>query len=313
MNKFIVTTTINNPTLAIRKFSKLSNWKLIIVGDKKTPQKKFENIKNIIYLSPKDQIKIDKELSNLIGWNCIQRRNFGYIYALSLGADYIATIDDDNIPYKFWGKIDINEKITARRYVNKSICFDPLSIFKFDEKYWHRGYPLQLIQNSEVIKKYLNVKNNFDIQANLWDLNPDIDAINRISLRNENVKFKNKFYYFSNTISPFNSQNTILNKDVMKNYFLFPFVGRMDDIWASFYVQSIGHKVVYGPSTVYQKRNLHNLYSDIMGEIIGYKNNLNLIKSLSQNPNNIKKFLPPRSHAAFKRYQYVIKKIKRKI
>ena len=77
MNKFIVTTSINKPTKAIRIFDSL-RLKLIVVGDKKTP--KNYKLKNGIYLTTKDQVKIDKELSNLIGWNCIERRNFGFIF-----------------------------------------------------------------------------------------------------------------------------------------------------------------------------------------------------------------------------------------
>ena len=38
MNKFIVTTSINKPTKAIRIFDSLKDWKLIVVGDKKTPK-----------------------------------------------------------------------------------------------------------------------------------------------------------------------------------------------------------------------------------------------------------------------------------
>tara|TARA_Y100000389_G_C17456648_1_gene518601 strand:- start:1669 stop:1788 length:120 start_codon:yes stop_codon:yes gene_type:complete len=37
---FIVTTTINAPTEALIKYSKFKEWKLIVVGDLKTPEKK---------------------------------------------------------------------------------------------------------------------------------------------------------------------------------------------------------------------------------------------------------------------------------
>ena len=74
-NKYIITTTINNPTEAIHKFDNMPDWKLIVVGDKKTPSN--YNLTNGIYLSPEDQENHDKDLSDAIGWNCIQRRNFG--------------------------------------------------------------------------------------------------------------------------------------------------------------------------------------------------------------------------------------------
>ena len=39
IKKFIVTTTINPPTKALLKFSKFNGWRLIVVGDLKTPEK----------------------------------------------------------------------------------------------------------------------------------------------------------------------------------------------------------------------------------------------------------------------------------
>ena len=64
MKKFIVCTTINKPTLAIKKFDSMQGWKLIVVGDKKTP--KDYKLKNGIYLSPKKQEKIGAKIYYLI-------------------------------------------------------------------------------------------------------------------------------------------------------------------------------------------------------------------------------------------------------
>ena len=108
---YIVTTTIFKPSLALKKFSNLKDWTLIVAGDLKTPHGLYQNNNKIIYLHTKEQEKIDKKLSDLIGWNCIQRRNFGYILANKLNAKYIATVDDDNIPSKSWGKQILLKKI----------------------------------------------------------------------------------------------------------------------------------------------------------------------------------------------------------
>jgi len=102
MKKYIISTTINPPTEAIKKFDNLKDWNLIISGDLKTPSN--YKLKNGIYIGPKDQEKISKKLSDLMGWNCIQRRNFAMILAYKQGADIIATIDDDNIPLSNWDK-----------------------------------------------------------------------------------------------------------------------------------------------------------------------------------------------------------------
>jgi hypothetical protein len=303
INNFIVTTTIFKPSVALKKFLNINNWQLIVVGDKKTPHNLYKEIKKIIYLSPEDQEKIDKKLSDLIGWNCIQRRNFGYILAYKLGVKYIATVDDDNIPLQNWGKnIYLDKNVLVDSYNTNLLSFDPLSIFKNKIKIWHRGFPLQLIQEKANLKKK-KVRIIADIQANLWNGNPDIDAINRLNLNNENFYFSLKNPYTSNKIMPFNSQNTILTRNVIKHYFLFPHIGRMDDIWAAFYVQSIGKKVIFSESTVKQERNPHNLYTDFKNELIGYNNNLNLINSLYKSPLLIKNFLPKKSYEAFKQYQ----------
>ena len=302
---YIVTTTIFKPSLALKKFSNLKDWTLIVVGDLKTPHRLYQNNNKIIYLHPKEQEKMDKKLSDLIGWNCIQRRNFGYILANKLNAEYIATVDDDNIPLRDWGnEILLKKNILVNYYKTKEIAFDPLSIFKNKKKIWHRGFPIELIFLKEKIKKK-KIKIKADIQANLWNDNPDIDAVNRISFRNNelNFKFNDVKAYTSNKLSPFNSQNTILTRKIIKDYFLFPFIGRMDDIWASYYVQSLGAKVIYAKSTVKQIRNPHNLLLDFQKEVIGYANNLKLLNALKISPNYIKKFLPKRSYAAFKQYK----------
>src|SRR5690242_12393239 len=107
MQKVIVTTTINAPTIALQKYIKMKDWSVVIVGDKKTPHKDYvaltKQYQHVYYLSPQEQEKKYAKLSDVIGWNCIQRRGLGYIEAYKLGADVIATVDDDNIPYDDWG------------------------------------------------------------------------------------------------------------------------------------------------------------------------------------------------------------------
>ncbi|MDB9765359.1 hypothetical protein OAV65_01710 [Candidatus Pelagibacter sp.] len=301
MSNFIVTTTINPITKAIELYQEMKEWNLIVVGDLKTP--KNYKLKRGIYLSPNDQEKIDKKLSNLIGWNCIQRRNFGFILAKKLGAKIIATIDDDNIPLKNWGKnLLIGTTVLADEYQCKNKVFDPLSPTNH-KNLWHRGYPLQIIKSKNEIKKVGKKKINPDIQADFWNIDPDVDAIQRL-LYNTNSKFNNKYFpFFSKKISPFNSQNTFLKADLIKNYFMFPHIGRMDDIWGAYYLLSKKFKVIYNKPTVNQKRNVHDYTIDFKNETLGYLNNMDLINSLENNPENIKKFIPEKSYKAFKQYQ----------
>ena len=73
MKKYIVTTTIQSPTKATIKYSEMSDWQLVVVGDKKTPENEYRDI-DCIFLTPENQEDLNKNLSDSIGWNCIQRR-----------------------------------------------------------------------------------------------------------------------------------------------------------------------------------------------------------------------------------------------
>jgi len=107
----------------------------------------------------------------------------------------------------------------------------------------------------------------------------------------------------ANKLSPFNSQNTFLNAKWLKDYFLFPHIGRMDDIWAAYYIEAKGAKVLYHEASVFQDRNVHDLVRDMKMEYIGYENNLKLVTELPSNPEVMLNYLPERSKLAFELYQ----------
>jgi hypothetical protein len=158
-------------------------------------------------------------------------------------------------------------------------------------------------------RKYKKMKSEkiiADVEASFWNSDPDIDAIARMIYK-PNCNFKvNKFPFFSKKISPFNSQNTFINKKALKDYFLFPGIGRMEDIWAAYYLTSKKYKVVYTKPSVLQIRNDHNLIKDFSQEILGYKNNIKLINALKKNPENIYNFLPINSARAFDEWKKII-------
>jgi len=306
VNKVIVTTTINSPSKAIKFFAQKKGWSLIIIGDLITPHELFRKLekenKNVIYLSPKDQEIRYPKLSKAIGWRKIQRRNIGYVEAYRLGADVVASVDDDNIPLKGWGEnLLVGKTIEVNYYRTKLESFDPIGATNYPQL-WHRGYPLQLLSKRDY-KNKTRKEINPDIQAGFWNGDPDVDAICRMEYSPE-CEFKDKYFPIaSNKISPFNSQNTFLSRNVLKNYFLFPFVGRMDDIWASFYVQAQNYKVIYTRASVYQERNEHDLTVDMKKEYLGYEQNLELLKTLYKDPSSIFRFLPKEAIKAFEIYQ----------
>ena len=124
MKKIIVTTTIYPPTEAIEKFQAMKDWELVVVGDLKTPSD--YRLTRGIYVSPAEQEKYDPALSDAIGWNCIQRRNFGLLWARDLGADIVAVVDDDNIPLEGWGQdLLVGREVEVDYYETDLPAFDP--------------------------------------------------------------------------------------------------------------------------------------------------------------------------------------------
>lgn len=299
MSISIVTTTINSPTEATIKFCKIAQEKeyiFFIVGDKKTPHELYQKLakehgKAVQYIHPDEQEYSLKELSDNIGWNSIQRRNIGFIYASKTNNTIIATVDDDNIPYDSWSSdIHIDKTIECDLYENDSGVFDPLSVTNYPHL-WHRGFPIELLwkKNSFIYRGKTHLKPL--IQADLWDGDPDIDAMCRLSYK-PLVKFDITRPYCSTNISPFNSQNTFLHKSVMKHYYVLPHVGRMDDIWPSYTIQRVfPNSLIYNKASVYQDRNPQDLIKNLENEIVGYRNTLKLINNEDVLPTRSKEFI----------------------
>lgn len=309
MNKYIVTTTINKPTEAIIKFAQKKDWIFIIIGDKKTPHELYKKLErkysNVIYMSCEMQEKKYKRLSKIIGWNSIQRRNIGFVESYNMGAEIIATVDDDNIPYSSWGKnILVNKEVYIDCYETKIKVFDPLSITKANY-IWHRGYPIELIKDRLNVKRKGKIKRKVLVQADLWNGDPDIDAIARLTFK-PIVKFTDiKKPYCSNKITPFNSQNTFLSRDVFPYYAVYPHIGRMDDIWGAYIMQYYyPDSVIFNKASVYQKRNKQDIILNLEKEIFGHRYSLKLIQSLK----NYSRFLPEKTKQFIKIYRKEFKK-----
>lgn len=309
----IVTTTIYSVSEATKKFASLKNWNFIIVGDKKTPHNEYikfeeENV-NVKYLTPEYQEEHFKEMSDLIGWNTISRRNIGFLEALKNNSEIIASVDDDNIPLDNWGKnIMIGKSVDVYYYETDELAFDPIGVTNYPNL-WHRGFPIQILNNRN--NKYKITKKTIipDIQADFWNGDPDIDAVCRLEHK-PMCFFDDKFFPLStNTFSPFNSQNTFFSAEALKKYMAIPFIGRMDDIWGGYYLESLGFKVVYNKATVFQDRNVQNLTKNMIDEYLGYEKTYNLLVDLKKDSNKLFEYLPEKSREILKIYMEKTKKL----
>jgi hypothetical protein len=285
----LVVTSINKRNEAIKKFEKLckkNNTDFIFVADKKTPKFKYGN--DLKFLSLKDQESLPFKVCKKIPINSYSRKNIGYLYSILRGAKEIYETDDDNYPKKNFFSQNIEN---LKHYRIKENGF--INIYKYflNKKIdiWPRGLPLSKIKTAK--KSFIELKiqsKKFSIIQRLCDENPDVDAIYRLINKKIDIKFdKNKSFYVNNkSYIPFNSQNTIWFKEAFPLMYLPTYCTmRATDIWRSYIathiMNKLNMKILFTSSTVYQKRNIHNLYNDFKLEIPVYIDVENLIKELN--------------------------------
>lgn len=318
MKKMIASTTINLPTKAyIEYLTKHEDWHLVIAGDIATPETPYRELEkkysHLTYLSLEEQQRIAPRLHQLLGFNTVERKNFSILYCYLQGADIIALIDDDNIPLDNWGKeIFVNTKTPLKNFTSSIGILDPVFVGnrKREINIWHRGFPLQFLSKRDYFDTGLVGDEEFLVQADLWEGEPDVDALQRFIRRSYQEIFPydaSRFPFCTTDFAPFNSQNTFLSRKIIPHFFLFPELGRMADIWAAYYICS-KHltPIVYGKPSVYQKRNEHNLTKDFEMEVLGITHTPLLLEDLKKNPENYFNYLSYRSRRAYEEYLKVV-------
>lgn len=273
----LITTTINVPEVLALYRAHDPDVRFFVAGDLKTPKAAvdFCNIlTNTRYISPDDQKRWG--CSELIGWNCIQRRNIALLEALEWGADIVVTIDDDNIPiglgYFAYIEACLTIPFCGPCAIGHNYWFDIGELLVPKAK--HRGFPHD-VKPLWSVKGVANAP--VGVVAGLCLGDPDIDATTRIALAPEvhsmSELARSGIVVDQTTWTVFNSQNTAFRRDLAPYMFMFPGTGRYDDIYASLVTQWAmhhrGYFVHFGPPAVWQSRNPHNLLRDLRQEIDG--------------------------------------------
>lgn len=279
MKKAIVITSIYAPTKGVVLFSKMNGHQLIVVGDAKTPRNWHR--KNVAYLPLNEQEKKGFCLGKTLPQNHYCRKMIGYLYAISQGAELIVDADDDIMPKKGWhyppfcGKYD--RVAPGKGFIN---VYDLFS----NQKIWPRGLPLHLIKkkinHSDLLARK---KVEVGIWQGLTDKDPDVDAIYRLILDAPCVFKKRKpIILDENTMAPFNSQNTIIRKELFPLLYLPTTVTfRFTDILRGLVAQPImwlyGYRLGFLEATTTTKRNPHDYFKDFVSEIPMYQHSASII------------------------------------
>lgn len=271
MNKFIVITSIFLPTEAIEKFAKMKDWKVVVVGDKKTAVD--WNYPGVTYLSPEGQQEVASKFAGLLPWNSYTRKNIGYLYAISQGARVIYESDDDNIPLDNW----VNEPVFS---VDAELLSDAsfVNIYSYftDKRVWPRGIPLRCVLDAETPKAEAARSLKVGVWQFLADEDPDVDAIYRLT-NNTPIYFnwREPLVLGQGACCPFNSQNTYFRKEVFPLLYLpstvtFRFTDILRGLVAQPVLWAAGYHLGFAGATVLQKRNPHDYLKDFESEIPCY-------------------------------------------
>jgi len=279
----LVTTTINVPTVLEEYRMSMDDTDIVIVvGDRKSPHDGITAFLDTLpgenrYVHPDQQTHWN--VSDDLGWNCIQRRNIGFLEALTTPAEYVTTIDDDNIPDANYFA-DVDTMMTRRGAIAihaPSGWYNPAQ--QCVPSVVHRGYPYSQRHSDshDAWKAYQDTK--VGVVAGLWYGDPDIDAAERMvnapNVTDMSMLAAEGFALARGTWAPFNTQNTTIRRELVPAAFCWPGVGRFDDIWGSYLSRAVmdecGYSVVYGQPFVSQDRNPHNLVNDLEQELLGYR------------------------------------------
>lgn len=265
--KYIVVTSINDITDAVKKFSKQDGWHVIIVGDVKSIEYTHENV---TYLTIDTQAQLDFYSTTTTPINHYSRKNIGYLYAMRNKAEVIYDTDDDTFPYESWNF----KEFTCGTSVNGSKFINPFKFFT-EEKSWPRGLSLSYInENSTYIETADKV--NIGVWQGIIDGDSDFDAIYRLT-NNKHFNFnKNKDIAIGyNCYAPFNTQSTFWNR-IFYSLMYIPITVdfRFTDILRGYIAQRImwkyGYNIGFHSPNTYQIRNAHNYFNDFLGEIAMY-------------------------------------------
>ena len=273
--KWVVITTINSPNPRVLEFIELG-YKVLVVGDKKTPITWETFDERIVYLNYSHQEETYPALSAIIGSNTYARKNLGYLFALQNGAEIIWETDDDTFPLR-----NLTDPLSAlsmeRYFTSEDGVWNPYSHFLPNTNIWPRGYPLERISKS-FDPPQLQIENDLssvDVLQTLVNNEPDVDAIYRLTVNSSPITFPQRdgAVRIKKGITPGNTQSTFwLTKKSFKSiYFPVTVNSRFADI-LKLYLTQVNNNLLYAGFLVEQFRTPHNYMIDFNDEIEMYKN-----------------------------------------
>ena len=286
---WIVVTSINPPTAAVAKLAALDGWRVVVVGDRKTPADWAHA--NCVFLSLADQHALGYRILAHVPEASYARKNIGYLYAIAHGAEVIYETDDDNLLTEprltLWAGSSRTVRLAASPSVDRHAVYNVYAHFG-QPTVWPRGYPLDAVADgpggdpAETVVT-AGADAVVGIEQGLADGDPDVDAIFRLTRKNRESPIDIAFARDHRPLvlpamvfSPFNSQNTAFHRMALWAT-LIPVTTtfRVCDIWRGYWAQRLlweaGATLLFREPNVRQDRNVHDYHKDFLDELDLYK------------------------------------------
>lgn len=261
--------------------------KIIVAGNEASPHGDIQHRLNEVhewtgvstyYLHPDDDFVRSTAIHEFIPPNHTARRNFALLKALQDRPDVLVTIDDDNFPLRNSWLNGVKTLLYGGQHHRP--------VIRSESGWWnagnlcepkvvHRGYPMSRWTEWDDSEFVSATSSKIGVVASLWLGDPDINAVERMLRDPEVTSIKDSVVLDVGTWCPFDSQSTAVHGDLAAMMFMWPGVGRYDDIWSSYLMRAVmdltGWFITYGQPSVSQARNPHNLIRDLKDELYGYE------------------------------------------
>lgn len=185
--RWAVCTTVFAPSEAILQMVALQGWSVVIVGDVNAANFNV-TAPNLVYLDASAQQRLESftGLVDLLPWKHFGRKNLGYLYAVSRGAELIWDFDDDNIL-----KPDVAPVMPSSNVFHVATgcpVFNPYPLMggpsAADPRLppeWPRGFPLDLLHKQCNVTLTPGDATQVAVVQSLADHDPDVDGIFRLT------------------------------------------------------------------------------------------------------------------------------------
>lgn len=291
----LITTTVHVPRVLAVYRALRADVHIVVTGDEKTPPEArafVESLGDAVYLGKEDQARLGYACSSHLGWSTIGRRNIAALEAMKTRPDVLVTIDDDNLPVapSYFDDVEAHFSRPARGLLVDS----PAGFWNAGEllspAVHHRGFPHDRRRSDHAGRMSGASGAKVGIGVGLWAGDPDIDAVDRITsgptVRHWSGLLDGGVVLAQGCYAPFNSQNTSFLFELAPLMWVWPGVGRYDDIWASYAAERVlrgtPYHVRFGRPLVWQERNAQSLWKNLRDELLGMEHTSALTSALDE-------------------------------